>query len=199
MNKGKLVFVNIILILIVAAILSVFAYYYFNNKPYVPENFIEARSNSSSVAADLVLILGESLKSLDKISEEDKNYKFSSAMNLVEQENQKIKNAKTKALVLSDDLNKMAQAIQDIKPVKAKNLALEAVSQEVSLISRLINYNAYFGSLLDTLRLKFSGDIRYDSSDVQSLIADMNSEAREINSINNSFNQKLEEFDQAVK
>ncbi len=199
MNKGKLVFLSIILILIIATIFGVVVYYFFDNKSFVPENFIEARSKSASIALELVSILDGSLKSLDKISEEDKNYRFSSAMNLVEQEIKKINEATTKAQTLSEELVKMAQAVQGIQPVKARNLALEAVSLEVSLISQLIPYNAHFSSLFETLRLKFSGDIRYDSSDVQSLITKMNMESKGINSTNNSFNQKLKEFDEAIK
>jgi len=198
MNKGTAFFINLILILVVVSIFGFFGYYLMGNKTFVPENFNEARAKSSAIASELVGLLDESLKSLDKISEEDKNYRFSSAMDLVNGESEKIENAKARALDLSGELNKMAQAVQGIKPAKARNLALEAVSQEVLLISHIVNYNSYFGGLLETLRLKFAGDIRYDSNDVQVLVSNMNSEAKEINTINNFFNQKLGEFDEAL-
>ncbi|MDO8443214.1 MAG: hypothetical protein Q7S81_03105 [bacterium] len=200
MNRGTKNLVNTILSLLVISVLGGLGYLLFSSgESFVPENFIEARGRSAIIASELVSDLNISLlQSLPKISEEDKNGRFSSALGLVEQEIEKIQKVKDMASKLSIELTNMAQAIQGIKPVVARNLALEAVSQEVSMINHLLNYNNYFYSLLETLKLKFSGDIRYDSSDVQVLIENMNKEAKEINSINDSFNQKLKEFDSAI-
>ena len=77
-------------------------------------------------------------------------------------------------------------------------MALEAVSQGVTLIGHLNNYNVFLSSLLETLKLKFSGDIRYDNQTVQGLISNMNDEKDVINTITESLNQKLQEFDKAV-
>jgi len=100
---------------------------------------------------------------------------------------------------LSDKLITMVQAVQGIRPAKARDLAMEAVIQETSLINHLLNYNAYFSNLLQTLKLKFTGDNSYDEGGVKSLVSNMNLEAREINSSNDAFNQKLQEFDAAIE
>lgn len=199
MNKGTAVFINLILILTVALIFGIAGYYFLSAKAFVPEIFSEARNKSSLIAAELVSILDKSLKSLDKISEEDRNYRFTSALNLVKQEIQNIEMARAKALELSSELEKMAQALQDIRPVKARNLVLEAVTQEVSLIVHITYYNTYLDGLLQVLKMKFMEDFDYDSNDVQIFISNMNKEAEEINSINESFNQKLKEFDAIVE
>ncbi|GEM_PF-1012802 len=199
MNRATRNLINIILALIVISILGGFGYLIWNrDESFVPENFVEAREKSASIASELVALLDSSVKSLDKISEEDKNGRFSSALELVEQETEKIEQVRTIALELSAELNNMAQAVQGIKPANAKNIALEAVTQEVSLIGHLINYNAYFGGLLFTLKMKFIDDIKYDSNDVWNFINNMNKEANEVNLINNSFNQKLAEFDKSL-
>lgn len=191
--------INIILALIIISVLGGLGYLVWNGEEsFVPENFIEAREKSAGIALELVTLLDSSVKSLDKISEEDRNGRFSSALELVGQETEKIEKVRTMALELSSELNSMAQAVQGIKPVNAKNLALEAVTQEVSLIGHLINYNAYFGGLLVTLKMKFIDDIEYDSNDVQNFINSMNKEKDSINSINESFNQKLRDFDRAL-
>lgn len=200
MNRATRNLINIILSLIVISVLGGLGYLVWNSGTFfVPENFIEARQKSAGIASDLVALLDSSVKSLDKISEEDRNGRFSSALDLVEQETEKVEKARTMALELSSELNNMAQAIQGIEPVSAKNIALEAVSQEVSLIGHLINYNAYFSGLLATLKMKFVDDSNYDSSDVQNFINNMNKEKDEVNSINESFNQKLAEFDSELK
>ena len=170
-----------------------------SGESFVPENFSEARIRSSIIALELTSGLDLSRQSLNKISEEDRNGRFSSALELVEKEIEKIEKVKIKALELAAELANMAQAVQGIEPASARNLAFEAVSQEVSLIMRLNNYlNSSFNPLLETLRLKFSGDIRYDSGDVRILVENMNKEAKEINYINDSFNQKLRDFDRVL-
>jgi len=200
MNRGTRNLVNTILSLLAVSVLGGFGYFLFSNgESFVPENFVKAREKSAIIAAELVSDLDLSLHSLAKISEEDKNGRFSSALGLVEQEIEKIEKAKAMAMELSNELINMTHAIQGIKPIAARNLALEAVSQETSLLMRLNNYlNSSFNPLLETLRLKFYGDIRYDSGDVQVLIENMNKEASEINSISNSFNQKFKEFDSVI-
>lgn len=201
MNRGTRNLVNTILFLLVISVLGGLGYLFFSSgESFVPENFVKAREKSAVIATELVSDLDLSLQSLAKISEEDKNGRFSSALGLVEQEIEKIEKAKAMAMELSAELINMTQAIQGIKPIVARNLALEAVSQETSLLMRLNNYlNSSFNPLLETLRLKFYGDIRYDSGDVQVLIANMNREAKEVNSINDSFSQKLKDFDSAIK
>ena len=200
MNRGTRNLINTILSLLVISVLGGLGYLLFSSgESFVPENFVKAREKSAIIAAELVSDLDLSLHSLAKISEEDKNGRFSSALGLVEQEIEKIEKAKAMAMELSNELINMTHAIQGIKPIAARNLALEAVSQETSLLMRLNNYlNSSFNPLLETLRLKFYGDIRYDSGDVQVLIENMNKEASEINSISNSFNQKFKEFDSVI-
>ena len=199
MNGATRNFINIILALICVSILGGLGYLVWNGgESFVPENFVKAREKSAGIATELVVILDSSIKNLDKISEEDMGGRFSSALELVGEETEKIDQVRTLALELSGELNNMAQAVQGIVPVSAKNIALEAVTQEVSLIGHLINYNAYFGGLLASLKMKFIDDIKYDSNDVQSFIDSMNKEKDEVNSINESFNQRLRDFDGAL-
>lgn len=199
MNRGTKNLVNTILSLLAISILGGLGYLLFSSgESFVPENFITAREKSAAIATELVSDLNLSLQSLVKISEEDKNGRFSSALELVEQEIEKIEKVRTLASDLSGELINMTQAVQGIEPASARNLAFEAVSQEVLLISHLLNYNDFFGRLLSTLKMKFVDDGKYDSSDVQSFINTMNEEAKTINSINDSFNQKLRDFDKAL-
>lgn len=198
-NRGVRNLINIILSLLIISVLGGLGYLVWNSDTsFVPDNFISAREKSAVIASEIVSTLDSSIKNLDKISEEDRGGRYASALELVEQENEKIEKVRTLALELSDELNGMAQAVQGIEPVNAKNIALGAVTQEVSLIGHLINYNAYFGGLLTTLKMKFVDDISYNSEDVKNFIDNMNKEKDEVNSINESFNKKLIEFDSAI-
>jgi hypothetical protein len=196
MKKRTKNLIGVILTLVGVSILSYLLWG--SVESFVPENFSGSRGKSAVIASEIVSELDLSLKNLNKISEEDRSGRFSSALNLVEQETEKIEKAKADAIQLSNELINMAQAVQGIRPTTARNLALEAVTQETTLIGHLINYNAYFSGLLATLKLKFADDIKYNSNDVQNYISKMNGEREEINSINDSFNQKLKEFDNAI-
>ena len=198
-NKSISFFVNIVLVLIVAFIFGLIGYSLLENDSFVPESFVEARSASSFIATELVSILDDSLNSLNKILEKDKNNDFSSALELVNQEIEKIEIANDKALRLSKELIKMAEALRGIRPLKAKDLAFTAITQETSLLFGVRDYNDSFSSLLETLRLKFTDDIRYNNDDVQALIEKMNEKAQEINSMNESFNEELKNFDKIVE
>lgn len=182
-------------------VLSAIAYgiYYWTNASFVPPAFSEARRQGASISSEIVALLGDSLKGLEKISEEDKNYHFSNALSLVLIELDRTNTARKKALDLSSSLDAMARSVKDISPVKAKNIAMQAVSQEVSLIGHLIVYNDTLRGLLETLQYKFSGDIRYDADDVQKSIISLNSEAKDVNSLNDSFNAIMGEFDKITK
>lgn len=175
-----------------------FGFSYFASQSFVPDNFQEARQDGSVVSAELVDFLKESINNLEVISEEDKNYNFSKALDLVYEELERTKATRQRAMGLTVALDKMARAVPNITPTKARNLALEAVSSEVALISHLIIYNDSLNGLLETLRYKFSGDIRYDVKDIQVLVKNMNQEAREINALNDLFNKKMQEFDEIV-
>ena len=192
---------NVKSIIILIAVLALF---YFTSPflfggSFVPENFIAARQRGAVIAKDIVQLTGDSLANLDEISAQDRQYNFGKALSLVHGELDQAKKSRLKAIKLTEELDRMARAASGIKPTKARNLVMEAVGNEVSLISHLIVYNDILNGLLQTLDYKFSGDIRYDVEDVQNLIKSMNKEAKEINNLNGIFNQKMGEFDELVK
>ena len=112
--------VNIIVSLIVISVLGGLGYYFFGGeRSYVPDDFSDAREQSSEIALQLVSALSLSLDSLNKIEAADRSSKFALASDLVNKEIFKIEDVKNKAMDLSVQLTNMAQAVQGIKPVEA--------------------------------------------------------------------------------
>lgn len=173
--------------------------YFLIGQSFVPPQFNEARNKSGLFAKEIVALTEESLKNLNVISLNDREYNFRKALDLVGEELERAKNSRLKAIELTNQLAAMARGAAGITPSKARDLAMQAVADELSLISHLIVYNDILKGLLNTLDFKFSGDIRYDSQDVQNLIQSMNIEAKEINNLNESFNQKMRELDKITK
>ena len=191
--------IHLIILSLFGLLIAVFAGYYFWGGSFVPENFTRARQGSIQIAREIVSLSQESLDNLVKIEEADRNYNYKKALSMVNDELTRVQKAQQKAMELTTNLNAMVNAAAGIQPKKARNLAIEAISQQLSLISHLVLYNGGLNALLQTLNYKFSGDINSNSEEVQKIIKGMNGEADEINTLNNLFNQKMEEFDEALK
>lgn len=185
---------NVLTLTVLAAALYA-AGYFLVGATFVPQNFTDARANSAKTAGELMTILSASQANLSQISQYHQNNEFGKALELVKKELGNRKQSYDKAQLLTAQLNDMSNAANGITPVKARNLAVEAIKIEVSLMGGLITYNESFNSLLENLQLKFSGVVKDNSAEIQKQIELMNSAGKEINGLNESFNQKMAEFD----
>jgi hypothetical protein len=165
---------------------------------YVPVEFSEARIQGAALAGEILALSSETLSSLPVIASLDEAGKKSEALALISKEIMRSNEVRAKAVALSSQLEQMARTIDGIKPAKAREVATEAVSSEVALVSRLITYNDLLVQLFQTLRDKFENPNADTDGKVQPLIDEINVEAKAINDFNGKFNQSLEEFDTLV-
>ncbi|MBI5079078.1 hypothetical protein HZB06_00150 [Candidatus Wolfebacteria bacterium] len=159
----------------------------------VPEEFLRARQGASTIADSIVFLSGESAKKIGEIAELDKERKYSDALNLISKELERNQQSREKAVELSKELEIMAKNLADISPSEAGQTALQAVSSETALISRLITYNDYLYQILGVLREKFLG--KSDGDKIQELINKINGESQAIDDLNKKFNDTMKEFD----
>lgn len=159
----------------------------------VPDDFLKARQQASLIAQEIVALSNASSEGLTEISRLDQERKYTEALVLISQELERNREAREKAIKLSVQLETMAKNVAQISPASASQLALQAISSETALISRLITYNDYLTQLLEVLREKFLG--KSDGDKVSELIAKINDEARAINDLNQKFNDIMKEFD----
>ncbi len=186
--------VKLLIVFLIIILLGYFvARFLFVDAKDVPEDFLQARQEASLIAQDIVNLSNQSADNLDEIAYLDGERKYSEALTLISQELERNRQAREKAINLSVQLEKMARNLSEISPPSASQTALEAVSSETALISRLIIYNDYLTQLLEVLRDKFLG--KTDGDKTNELIAKINDEAQAINDLNNKFNKTMEEFD----
>jgi hypothetical protein len=159
----------------------------------IPEDFLRARQEASLIAQDIVTISNESTNSLGEIARLDKERKYTEALVLISKELERNRQARERAIKLSVQLETMAKNLAEISPASAGQKALEAISSETALISRLITYNDYLTQLLEILRGKFLGKNQGDK--IPELIAQINGEIQAINDLNRKFNETMKEFD----
>jgi len=159
----------------------------------VPADFLKARQEASLIAQEIVLFSNQSSDSLRQIAQLDEEKKYTEALILVSQELERNRQAREKAIRLSAQLEIMAKNLSQISPASASQIALEAISSETALISRLITHNDYLTQLLEILRNKFLGKANGDK--IPELIGQINNEVQAINDLNKKFNKMMKEFD----
>jgi hypothetical protein len=161
----------------------------------VPGEFMQARQEASLVAIDIVSMSKDSAKHIDEISALNSGQKYPEALALVKDELNRNREIRDKAIALSSYLQTMTMNVSSIKPRGSAETALEAVSTEVTLIGHLLTYNDHLNQLLEIIRGRITGDPEASSQDVSDLVKKINDESVVVNALNETFNDKMNEFD----
>lgn len=185
--------------ILIAFILIILVAYFFvriitPDPKNIPEEFLRAKQQSALIAKEIVDISGQTSDNIKDISELDKQQKYEEALKLVSQEIEHNRQAREKAISLSNQLEIMAKNISAIQPLSLSQAAVQAVSYETTLISRLISYNDYLVQLLEILKNKFSGEEKNADGKIAELITKINTEAQTINDLNDQFNSAMEKI-----
>ncbi|HPW34705.1 MAG TPA: hypothetical protein PK367_03045 [Candidatus Paceibacterota bacterium] len=161
----------------------------------VPSEFTNARALASVHAQEVVGLLEETSNNLSKIKELENSYQWKEALNVTYKEINKYNVLRDKALDLTSQLEIMAKSVPDISPRQARELALVAISSEVTLVTTLNNYiNGDLSVLLELLRQRLLGR-GSDYNSLNKIVDNMNAKKESINNLNNQFSQLMGEFD----
>lgn len=160
--------------------------------------FSDARLQGAIISQNIVNLSGRSVADLEAINQLDKSGNFTEALNLVTAAISRSQGIRDEALKLSAELEKMTRSLSDLKSFEARQAALEAISNHLALISRLVNYSGYLSQLLEVLRGRFTGS-GAQGSQVSALVSQMNTEVTAINSFNNQAIQAMQRFDNLAR
>jgi len=165
------------------------------SKTNIPELFISERASGANIATELAKEVNVSVDALLEIDQLDREGRVFEARQIVSEQLSKVNQYQVITIDLADHLGSMAKASATIKPEEAKQLAIEAISTGVAMVSRLITYNALMDELFQTLDAKFLTG-RVNGKSINNLVTELNNSARDINELNTSFNAILDNFDQ---
>ena len=166
---------------------------------FVPPEFSEARLHGTDIAAQIADGTGHTLALLTNIAALDQQKNYTDALIQVSKAVVDNKENEQNAVRLSSQLEIMATVAPNIVPEKSRQIALEAISNEIGLVSHLLKYNGYLAELFEILKLKFSkGEVQLNGH-IQDTISKMNEEARTINESNEKFNSLMAEFDSVAR
>lgn len=162
----------------------------------LPSAFSDARIKGSEIAQRIVFLSRETLSSIQKVAEYDRKRNYSEALLAISNAIIANRENQAEAIRLSSQLTAMAENLPKITPGSAREIATQAVTTEVALVSRLIYYNTYLSQLFETLKVKFEKPwVAYLDGQVNDLVGKINDEAKAINELNKQFNSSMAEFD----
>lgn len=184
----------------IAVVLGIILFgFAFTGPKVVPAEFAAAREAGTRLTEEIIFLADASQKGLSEIEKYDAERNTSEALIATSRELLRNKDIRERAVSLSIELGKMAQALPDIKPSRARQIASEAIGYEVALVSRLISYNDVLNRLFELLRLKFTGAVTETDGKVRALVAEINAGANAANDLNKAFNEAMERFDEIYR
>ncbi len=173
------------------------AYWYSQSQEkYVPQEFSEARNRTVKISERIEQLTDASVVTLGQISTADQAGNYKRGLELVQQEVDRNEAIKEEAIQLSEELRVMALNLGAVKPKKATEAGLQAVTTGLELTQHLINYNNLAQELLTALqeRLEKNSDPQTRQR-IEQIILRMNEESETINGLNEKYQEEMREFD----
>ncbi len=167
------------------------------NSGAIPPELSNARIQGALISENIVTLSTKSVSDLNTINQLDKEGRYREALALTEGVIKQSQEIRDEAVGLSDQIGTMTKSLSGIRSLEARQALLDAITNRLALVSRLINYSADLGQLLDVLKDHFSGGV-YKSTDVPHLVDQINSEVNAINNFNTQATQSMDKFDKII-
>lgn len=192
-------FVVIIAVIIVISSIAAVGFLKTRHRENLPETFVVSNAAAVEISRIITETAANSVKKLDEIDEAEQAGNYEKALDLVIEElNQSLK-MREKSLDLLVELQKMSNSVSGITIPEAQELILQAVSNEISLVTHLLYYNEYWNGLLLGLRDKFgSANPTAVKTSSAEWIRKINAEATEINELNRKYQSLMAELQKKV-
>ena len=192
-NWFKLVIVLILLIALGCGV------WFFVNKPPVkpPAEFLTARQRGAEISQKIVELTSVTNQKIKEINSLDLNGDILKAMALIEEVKNKNQEAYDQAVKLSEEMRKMAESLEKISFFLSRQIAVEAITLEVSLITNFIDYtqilNRFLNNVLQAIATSDSNYRRLAEED----LGEINTKTWTINSLNQQSLEKMRVFDKS--
>lgn len=160
----------------------------------IPPGFTTARMQGALIAENIVTLSNQSTATLAQVNELDKAGDYKTALSLTTNLVTQSGDIRTQAVALSTQIATMTQALSGVSDLNAQQDALEAISDQLALLNQLVSYSADLGSLLDTLRNRFTG-ADGTAATVNTLVNQINTDVNAINNFNSQAKQAMDKFD----
>jgi len=171
--------------------------WFFMNKPPVrpPAEFLTARQRGTEISqkvVELTLVTNQKIKEINSF---DLNGDILKAMDLIKEAEDKNREAYDQAVKLSEEMRKMAESLEKISLFSGRQIALEAVTLEVTLITNFISYTQTLNLFLSNLYKAIATSDSNYRRQAEKYLEEINAKTWTINSLNQQFLEKMRVFD----
>ncbi len=197
-NRNKLTF------FVAGGALVVFLVFFFvvplfiSSKTPLPQKFVNARGAAALISSDIVRLTSETNNAIHAVDTLDFSKEKDRALGLINQAKETNKEAYGKAFTLSQELQKLAESLENIQSPESRRIAYEAVATELSLVSEFITYTQNLQTFLDAVGALVITNTDGNKTAVNQSLLAVNEKTRLINELNGRFNLKMEEFEKTL-
>lgn len=169
------------------------------NKPPVkpPTEFLTARQRGAEISQKVVELTSATNEKIKEINSSDLNGDILKAMALIEEVKNKNQEAYAQAVKLSEEMRKMAESLEKIFLFSSRQIAVKAISLEVSLITNFIDYTQILNQFLSNLYKAIATSDRSYRRLAEENLTEINAKTWAINSLNQQFLEEMRVFDKS--
>jgi chromosome segregation ATPase len=189
-----------ILIFVVAIVVIAGVYFGYRlliaSQRSVPQEFSEARSQGAAVSEKIVSNSNQIASLVAQLGSPTSTPKqVSSTLGEV---TTKVSQVRGQAVELAGTLEQMTKAVQDIRSEEARQFALDAISNRLTLVSHLITYTDAVSRLAIAIRQRLETGAR-NSGEIDKLIKEINAEIAAVNRLSSLADEAMFRFDELLR
>lgn len=172
---------------------------FFERSASLPSDLSDARMQAGAISTEVVRLsneANENIKALGALKLPDEEEK---AFKLLTEAESKNSEAHEKAVLLSNELKRMADGIPEVQSEKAKQILEQSVTVEISLITEFIQYSKDLNLFLGYVNALIVNGTTENRERVESAEAAINARVMKINQMNEEFLRQMEELDRITK
>lgn len=162
-----------------------------------PVEFLAARERGAEISQKIVELSSATAEEIAEINSLDLNNDYDKASGLIEDAKNKNQEALAQAVKLGNEVQKMAESLDEIDSSRSQELAMKAITTETSLLTNFMEYKSFLDQFLTNLNLAFAtSKAEYRQAATNNLL-DLNIKTGTIKNLNQQFLEQMKEFDES--
>ncbi len=193
-EKGReLVFITGVVIVVLAL---AFGYLYFmgEDDPLLPNGFLSTRSSINKNISDSFLITNKVTQNLNDLLELDAEDDKTEILANIGKYRGSLLEIQPTVEKMANGIEKISSMISEVRPKRAQEILSDALTNTAILGQTLLSFQQKMNVLYDGLEAKARGE--EFAGDYTKLVNEVNDQVRDINSLYDSYQATMEEFNQ---
>lgn len=190
--------IKLAVILILMVIIG-YGIWFFANQPPIkpPLEFLEARQQGAEISQKIVELTTDMNQKIKEINSFDLSGDYNKASALIDEVKNKNQETLNQAVKLSNEVQKMTESLDKISSSKSQELAMKAITTEISLLTNFMQYKGTLDQFLTNLNLVIAfSKIEYRQA-AENDISELNIKSATINNLNQQFLEQIQAFDKS--